>query len=118
MARRVDGQRAVVARAEAATASWVRTTPFGWPEVPEVATTSASPSSTGNPSGSGVLLAVGADDAGRAQRVEHGPARGGREPRVERCGGVPGVPDGPEGIDETHPTREIECDELGHRPVA
>ena len=41
--------RAEVASAEAAMASWVSTTPFGSPDVPEVATTSASPSSTGMP---------------------------------------------------------------------
>ena len=39
-----------VATAEAATASWVSTTPLGCPDVPDVATTSASPSSTGIPS--------------------------------------------------------------------
>src|SRR5581483_2309268 len=39
--------RSLVANADAATASWVSTTPFGSPVVPLVATTSASPSSTG-----------------------------------------------------------------------
>ena len=65
-----------------------------------------------------VLFPVGADDPGRAQRVEHDLAGSEREPRVERSGGVAGVPDGPERIDKAHPTREVECDELRHRPVA
>ena len=41
--------RSEVARAEAARASWVRTTPLGWPDDPLVATTSASPSCVGVP---------------------------------------------------------------------
>ena len=68
--------------------------------------------------GERVLLAVGGDDAGRPERVEHGAARDAREPRVERCGSVTGVPDGAERVDEPHPAWEIECDELGHWPVA
>ena len=50
-----------------------------------------------------VLLAVGAHDAGRAERLEHRRAGGRREPGVERGGGVAGVPDGPERIDKAHP---------------
>ena len=42
--------RSDVARAEALIASWVNTTPLGCPDVPDVATTSASPSATGIPS--------------------------------------------------------------------
>ena len=68
---------AEVARADASTASCVSTTPFGCPDVPDVATTSASPSSTGNAVGQGVLLAVGADDPSWPQRVEHDSPGGG-----------------------------------------
>ena len=66
----------------------------------------------------GVLLAVRTDDPGGAQRFEHRPAGDGGEARVQRCRGVSGVPDRPEGVDKPHATREIKCDELGHRPVA
>ncbi len=65
-----------------------------------------------------VLLAVGTDDPRGAEGVEHRVARDEGEPGVERSGGVAGVPDGLECIDETHATREVECDELRHRPVA
>ena len=41
--------RSEVASADARRASWVRTTPLGWPDDPLVAITSASPSSTGSP---------------------------------------------------------------------
>ena len=113
----VDAEPADVARAEAATASWVSTTPLGWPDVPDVATTSASPSSTGMPSASACCSPSEPTIAGRAQRVEHRGARRGK-PGVEGSGSIAGVPDGPEGIDEADATRKVECDELRHRPVA
>ncbi len=68
--------------------------------------------------GQRVLLAVGGDDTGRAQRVEHDPARRAGQPRVEGSSGVTGVPDGAQRVDEPNPAGEVECDELGHRPVA
>ena len=46
----VTSSRAHVATADARTASWVSTTPFGTPVEPLVATTRASPGSTGAPS--------------------------------------------------------------------
>jgi hypothetical protein len=65
-----------------------------------------------------VLLTVRADDPGGAQRIEHRPASRGGQTGIQWCRGVSGVPDRPEGIDKPHATREIKCDELGHRPVA
>jgi len=65
-----------------------------------------------------VLFAVGTHDASGTQRVEHRPSRFGRQPWVEWRGRVSCVPDGAEGIDKPHATREVECDELRHRPVA
>ena len=35
-----------------------------------------------------------------------------------RGGGVTGVPGPPQGIDEGRSAGEVECDELGHPPVA
>ena len=68
--------------------------------------------------GQRALRTVGADDPRRAQGVEEGLARRMAEARIERCRGVPGVPDGPEGVDKPRSTWEVECDELGHRTVA
>ena len=72
----------------------------------------------GDAVGERMLLAVRADDPRGAQRVEHHVARGEREPWVEGSGGIAGVPDGLEGIDEADATGKVECDELRHRPVA
>ena len=105
-------------RADAATASWVSTTPLGVPDVPDVATTSASPSSTADAVGQRVLLAVRADDPRRAQRVEQHLRAARGQPGVERSRGIAGVPDGPQCIDEADATGKVECDELRHRPVA
>ena len=78
--------RSEVARAEAPMPSWVSTTPWGSPEEPLVATTSASPSSTGEPVGQAMELAVGCHDPGGAQGLAAAP--GGRARavagRVER----------------------------------
>ena len=41
-----------------------------------------------------------------------------REARVEGSCGVTGVPDGAERVDEARPSREVECDEFRHWPVA
>ncbi len=88
-------KRRDVARADASTASWVRTTPLGCPAVPERRHDEGVAVVHGHPVGQRVLLAVGADDPGRAKRLEHGAAGRGGEARVEWCGRVPGVPDGP-----------------------
>ena len=66
----------------------------------------------------GGALARGIDDRARGEGGDRRPAGGGREPRVERGGGVTGVPDPPQGIDEGRSAGEVECDELGHPPVA
>ena len=65
-----------------------------------------------------MLFAIGADDPGRPERAEKGLAGRGGESGIERCRGVSGVPHGLQGIDKSPPTREVECDEFGHRPVA
>src|SRR5690606_32828800 len=62
-------RRALVARAEAATASWVSTTALGSPVVPLVATTSASPSATGS---SGRAAASTRSRAGPGRRGSRG----------------------------------------------
>ena len=81
-------------------ASCVSTTPFGWPDVPEVATTRASPSSTGMPSAQCVLLAVGANNPGGSKSVQHRVAGDEGKTGVERGGSISGVPDGLECIDK------------------
>ena len=58
-------RRRLVAAAEAATASWVSTTPFGVPVEPLVATTRASPRLDRPAAGEGVLVAVAVDEPGR-----------------------------------------------------
>ncbi len=114
----VDGQAARSPAADAATASCVSTTPLGWPEVPEVATTSASPASTGQPVRQLALLAVRAHDASRPQCFEQEPLGDRGQPGVERRRRISGVPDRPEGVHKPHPTREVECNEFWHWPVA
>ena len=64
---------AEVARAEARTASWVSTTPLGSPVVPLVATTSASPGSTGAPGPA--VASVGVDDRRGPEGLEQSVAR-------------------------------------------
>ena len=64
----VTARRADVAVADAATASWVSTTPRGVPVVPLVATTSASPSSTPRPSSSCMPCSV--DQSVGVDRIE------------------------------------------------
>ena len=64
------------------------------------------------------LFAVGADDAGRSERVEQDPLGDRRQPGIERRRGIAGVPDRPEGVHKPHSTREVECNELWHWPVA
>ena len=111
--------RSIVARADAATASCVRTTPLGWPDVPERRDDQGVAFLDGQRrpgraccSPSEPTIRVGRSASSIALRAAGG-SRG-----SERCGGVSGVPDGPECIDKPHATREVECDELGHRPVA
>ena len=53
--------------------------------------------------GQGMLLAVGGDDPGRPQRVEHGAPRHAGQPGVEWRSGVAGVPDGAQCVDEPMP---------------
>ena len=65
-----------------------------------------------------MLLPIGADNPRRTQRVEQDLAGDRREAGIEGSGGIAGVPHGAQGIDKAHPTREVECDELRHRPVA
>ncbi len=72
-----------VALADAPIASWVSTTPLGCCDVPEVATTSASPSSTGSPplsaccSPSEVTIRVGLRASSTVRRASSG-SRGSR----------------------------------------
>ena len=102
-----------MAVADATTASWVSTTPFGSPVVPLVATTSASPASTGRPP-SRQLLAVDVDERRRGHRREQRPAGRRREPGVDREGGVAAVPDPLEGHDERGPGRQGHGDQVRH----
>ena len=85
--------------------------------MPDVATTSASPSSTRKAVGERMLVPVGTDDAGGTQRVEHHLARRGGKPWVEGSSGIAGIPDGAQRIDEADATGKVECDELRHRSV-
>ena len=68
--------------------------------------------------GQRMLFPVRADNPRRAQRVEQHLARDRGQPWIERSGGIAGVPNGPECIDEADATGKVECDELRHRPVA
>jgi hypothetical protein len=61
-----------------------------------------------------VLTAIGAHDAGRSEGgQERVPGRPGQA-RIERCGSVAGVPDGPQRIDEARSPGKVECDEFRH----
>ncbi len=64
------------------------------------------------------LLAVGADDAGRSQGIEQHPLGDRGQPGVEGGRRIAGVPNRPQGVHKPHPTREVECNELWHWPVA
>ncbi len=70
------------------------------------------------PARHGVLLAVGRHHAGGAQRAQKRLTSGGGQARVERRHGVTGVPDRAERVDEARTSREVECDEFRHWPVA
>ncbi len=105
---------ALVASAEAATAAWVSTTPFGAPVVPDVAMTRASPFSTGTAAARGALLAVGAEDGRRPQRLDEAPARREGQPLVERQDGVAGVEAAAHRVDEGLACHEVEGDEAAH----
>ena len=66
----------------------------------------------------GVVFAVGADDPGRPERAEDPVTCRGGKAGVEHRRRVSGVPHRSECIDKPPPTREVKCDEFGHRPVA
>ena len=110
--------RADVAAADAATAAWVRTTPrrlAGRParrhdEGVAVVDSDAAGEPGDHP--------VGADDPGRPQGRDEGGRGRPRQARIERGGGVAGIPDRSEGVDEARSAGEVEGDELGHPPVA
>ena len=106
-------RRAEVARAEATTASWVRTTPLGWPVLPLVAMTRASPSATARLV-TEAPAALGPDDPGRAQDLEQGGPGGRGQAPVERGDGVARLPGLDERVHEVRPARQVYCDEVGH----
>ena len=104
----------LVAWAEAATAACVSTTPFGRPVVPLVATTSASPGSTGRPPDSDRRSPVGLDDGSRCHGLDHQLPFGVREAGIDREGGITVGPHALERSDELRSTRQVEGDEFGH----
>ena len=65
-------------------------------------------------SGQCVQLAVGRDDARRTKRFEHRSTGRLGQSGVEGGGGVAGVPDCSERIDEARSNRKVECDEFWH----
>ena len=99
--------------AEARTASWVRTTPLGSPLVPLVATTRASPASTGRPAGWGWSPPASTTVEGRRASTRLCDGRPG-ETRVEGQHGVAGVPGGLQGLHEAGAGREVERYQLRH----
>ena len=111
----VTANRSLDARADAATASWVSTTPFGVAGRAACRDHQGVAILDGAAARQPVLGAVGVAD--------HGDGEGGelirlgrcRESLIEREGGVAAVPDAGEGVDEAWPGRQIEGDEVvGH----
>ena len=101
------------------TASWVSTTPLGPPDGPDVAMTSASPASTPAPPGNACCSPSEPTITRGAKRLQHGPAwprPGSRGSRGAAASPVSHT--AAQRVDEPRPTWEVECDELGHRPVA
>ncbi len=64
------------------------------------------------------MFAIRRHHPGRAEGGQYDVTGGAGQAGVERGGGIPGVPDGAQRIDETGPPREIECNEFRHWPVA
>ena len=65
-----------------------------------------------------MVLAIRRHDPGRAESGQQVVTSGAGQAGVERGGGVPGVPDGAQRIDETGSPGKVECDEFRHWPVA
>ena len=98
--------RALVARADASTAAWVRTTSLGSPVLPLVATTSASPSSTGS------SRRAGGEQRGRGPGPGAAGRRGARRrrrPTPAAVASTNGVADGVEGHQARHGWQRTDC---------
>ena len=111
----IDAETALVARAEAATAVWVRTTPFGSPVVPLVATTRASPSLDRSRPRRRGSSGPSVDQHRRAQSGSTTRASGGLERRVSRGRTAsPSSQHAPERLGEGGAARHGEGDEAAH----
>ncbi len=107
-----------MAAADAATASWVRTTPLGAPAAPLVATTNASSGSVGSPPSSVVSAPDASIAAAGAIAAISAALASRRQALVDREGGVATIPDSAEGGDEGGAAGKIEGDEAPGHPVA